>query len=136
MQEHCTVVKQGRWLFHHSPLPTMADAELARTWHMCNVRTLLSLGLHLIAQVLTGCGPAIGPREPLQGEELAKKLYFLQNAEGAGLAPFDCWLALRGLKTMSLRMERSAENCAKLAAYLSTHPLVKKVGHRPGLRLA
>lgn len=36
----------------------------------------------------------------------------MQNAEGAGLAPFDCWLALRGLKTMSLRMERSADNCA------------------------
>ena len=53
-----------------------------------------------------------------------------QNAEGAGLAPFDCWLGLRGLKTMALRMERSADNCAKLAAYLSRHPLVKKV--RPG----
>lgn len=53
----------------------------------------------------------------------------VQNAEGAGLAPFDCWLALRGLKTMSLRMERAADNCAKLAAYLSRHPLVKKVNY-------
>lgn len=39
----------------------------------------------------------------------------VQNAEGAGLAPFDCWLALRGMKTMALRMEKSSDNCAKLA---------------------
>ncbi|KXZ54908.1 hypothetical protein GPECTOR_4g980 [Gonium pectorale] len=68
----------------------------------------------------------------VKGEELAKRVYFLQNAEGAGLAPFDCWLALRGLKTMALRMERSAENAAKLATFLSGHPLVKKVNY-PGL---
>lgn len=52
-----------------------------------------------------------------------------QNAEGAGLAPFDCWLALRGLKTMALRMERSAENCDRLARYLQGHPLVKRVNY-------
>eukprot|EP00195_Chlamydomonas_chlamydogama_P003675 CAMPEP_0202914340 /NCGR_PEP_ID=MMETSP1392-20130828/62857_1 /ASSEMBLY_ACC=CAM_ASM_000868 /TAXON_ID=225041 /ORGANISM="Chlamydomonas chlamydogama, Strain SAG 11-48b" /LENGTH=870 /DNA_ID=CAMNT_0049605955 /DNA_START=5 /DNA_END=2617 /DNA_ORIENTATION=+ len=65
----------------------------------------------------------------VKGSDLAKRVYFLQNAEGAGLAPMDCWLALRGLKTMSLRMERSAENCAKMAAYLARHPLVKKVNY-------
>lgn len=37
---------------------------------------------------------------------LAKQVYFLQNAEGAGLAPFDCWLCLRGIKTMALRVEK------------------------------
>lgn len=37
---------------------------------------------------------------------LAKQLYFLQNAEGSGLAPFDCWICLRGIKTMALRVEK------------------------------
>lgn len=37
---------------------------------------------------------------------LAKELYFLQNSEGSGLAPFDCWLCLRGIKTMALRIEK------------------------------
>lgn len=37
---------------------------------------------------------------------LAKDLYFLQNAEGTGLAPFDCWICLRGIKTMALRVEK------------------------------
>lgn len=68
----------------------------------------------------------------VKGADLAKRVYFYQNAEGAGLAPFDCWLALRGIKTMALRMERSAENCGALARYLARHPLVKKVNY-PGL---
>lgn len=37
---------------------------------------------------------------------LARDLYFLQNAEGSGLAPFDCWICLRGIKTMALRVEK------------------------------
>ena len=48
---------------------------------------------------------------------LAKELYFLQNAEGSGLAPFDCWLCLRGIKTMALRVEKQQvllENSLKL----------------------
>ncbi|GIL55171.1 hypothetical protein Vafri_10770 [Volvox africanus] len=68
----------------------------------------------------------------VKGQELAKRVYFLQNAEGAGLAPFDCWLALRGLKTMALRMEKSAANAAALASFLAKHPLVRKVNY-PGL---
>jgi hypothetical protein len=59
-------------------------------------------------------------------------VYFLQNAEGAGLAPFDCWLALRGLKTMALRQERQADNCLKLAHYLAKHPLVKRINYAGG----
>jgi cystathionine beta-lyase/cystathionine gamma-synthase len=59
-------------------------------------------------------------------------VYFLQNAEGAGLAPFDCWLALRGLKTMALRQERQADNCMKLAQYLAKHPLVKRINYAGG----
>jgi cystathionine beta-lyase len=66
------------------------------------------------------------------GEELAKRVYFLQNSEGGGLAPFDCWLCLRGLKTMSLRMERQQENAMAMARWLSSHPAVTKINY-PGL---
>lgn len=65
----------------------------------------------------------------IKGVELGKKLYFLQNAEGAGLAPFDCWLAARGLKTMALRMEKQQSNAEKIAHYLQGHPLVKKMNY-------
>ncbi|CAH8384157.1 unnamed protein product [Eruca vesicaria subsp. sativa] len=65
----------------------------------------------------------------VKGEKLAKELYFLPNSEGSGLAPFDCWLCLRGIKTMALRIEKQQENARKIAMYLSTHPRVKKVNY-------
>ena len=68
----------------------------------------------------------------VKGLELYRRLYFYQNAEGAGLSPFDSWLCLRGLKTMPLRMRAAAGNAAALAAFLEGHPLVKKVNF-PGL---
>ena len=55
----------------------------------------------------------------------------VQNAEGSGLGPFDCWLLLRGVKTMALRMERQVANCSRIAAFLEGHPLVKKINY-PG----
>eukprot|EP00887_Chlorella_sp_A99_P002653 scaffold6.g2653.t1 len=63
---------------------------------------------------------------------LADRLYFLQNAEGSALGPFDCWLLVRGLKTMALRMERQVANAGAIAAWLAQHPLVKRVNY-PGL---
>ena len=56
----------------------------------------------------------------------------MQNAEGGALAPFDCWLLLRGVKTMALRMERQIANCERVAAFLDGHPLIKKINY-PGL---
>lgn len=65
----------------------------------------------------------------VKGKELGDRLYFYQNAEGTHLGPQDCWLSLRGLKTMSLRMERQAYNAQILAEYLAAHPLVKRVNY-------
>lgn len=59
----------------------------------------------------------------VKDQDLGKKIYFLQNSEGGGLAPFDCWLCLRGLKTMSLRMERQQSNCMAMALYASPRSL-------------
>jgi cystathionine beta-lyase len=67
------------------------------------------------------------------GEELGKRIYFHQNAEGLHLAPFDCWLTLRGLKTMQLRMDRQQANAMKLTEWLEAHPRVQKVNY-PGLK--
>ena len=64
--------------------------------------------------------------------ELGKKLYFTQNAEGTGLGPMDCWLLIRGLKTMALRMSKQVENAQKLVEWVRQQPLVKSVNY-PGL---
>lgn len=57
---------------------------------------------------------------------------FLQNAIGAVPAPLDCWLTLRSLKTLELRVQRHAENAGRIAAALAAHPAVSRV-YYPGL---
>jgi cystathionine gamma-lyase len=66
-------------------------------------------------------------------QELAERLGFLQNAEGAVLSPFDSFLVLRGLKTLSIRMREHSANAQKIAEYLESHPKIEKVFY-PGLR--
>jgi cystathionine beta-lyase/cystathionine gamma-synthase len=64
--------------------------------------------------------------------DVADKLRFIQNAVGAVPGPFDCWLALRGTKTLALRMRQHEANARYLAAYLSGHPAIGKI-YYPGL---
>ena len=79
-----------------------------------------------------------GHSDLIQGAVLAKDssvfepIKFLQNATGAVPAPFDCWLTLRGLKTLELRMQRHEENAAAIAEALENQPLVSRV-YFPGL---
>jgi cystathionine beta-lyase/cystathionine gamma-synthase len=79
-----------------------------------------------------------GHSDTIQGAALAKDaavfepIKFLQNATGGVPSPFDCWLTLRGLKTLELRMQRHAENAAAVANALKGHPLVRRV-YFPGL---
>jgi cystathionine gamma-synthase len=62
---------------------------------------------------------------------VAEKLHFHQNAAGAVPSPFDCWLVLRGLRTLAIRMDRASANAAVLAEWLSGRPEVTSV-HYPG----
>jgi cystathionine gamma-lyase len=79
-----------------------------------------------------------GHSDLIQGAVLAKEagvfepVKFLQNATGAVPGPLDCWLTLRGLKTLELRMQRHAENAAAVARALIEHPAVRRV-YYPGL---
>jgi cystathionine gamma-lyase len=79
-----------------------------------------------------------GHSDTVQGAALAKdvKIFepikFLQNATGAVPSPFDCWLTMRGLKTLELRMQRHEENALAIANALNGHPLVRQV-YFPGL---
>ena len=66
-------------------------------------------------------------------EELGEKLYFLQNSTGAILPPFDCWLLLRSLKTLSLRIDQHCKNALIVAKWLEQHPKVTEI-YYPGLK--
>lgn len=63
----------------------------------------------------------------VNSEALEKRMGLILRTEGSGLAPFDSWLVLRGIKTLALRMKRHEENAIKVAAFLKTHPAVEKV---------
>ncbi|XP_041999772.1 cystathionine beta-lyase, chloroplastic-like [Salvia splendens] len=83
--------------------------------------------MHSATKFIAGHSDLMAGVLAIKGESLGKDLYFLQNAEGTGLAPFDCWLCLRGIKTMALRVEKQQENAQKIAEFLASHPRVKRV---------
>ena len=97
----------------------------------------LELGAHIVmhsaTKYLNGHSDIVGGIAVVGDDEaLAERLGFLQNAVGAVQGPFDSFLALRGLKTLHLRMQAHCANAAELAAWLQRHPAVEAV-HYPGL---
>lgn len=96
----------------------------------------LSLGADLVAhsttKYLNGHSDVVGGALVVSDDELASRLRFLQNAVGAVPSPFDCFLVLRGVKTLPVRMERHCRSAAELARFLEGHPEVERV-HYPGL---
>lgn len=89
--------------------------------------------LHSTTKYLNGHGDVIGGALIVNDQGLADQLHFMQNTLGGIPGPQDCYLTLRGIKTMSVRMDRHCTNAAAIAAYLSTHPKVAKV-YYPGLK--
>ncbi len=88
--------------------------------------------LHSVTKYLNGHSDMVGGALVTSDEALAEQLRFLQNAAGAVPGPMDCWLALRGTKTLALRMERHDRNARALAVQLAAHRAVSRVFY-PGL---
>ncbi|MBV6426573.1 MAG: Cystathionine beta-lyase [Haliscomenobacter sp.] len=87
---------------------------------------------HSATKYLGGHSDVVHGAVIVRDEQLASQLRFLQNAVGAVPGPQDCFLILRGIKTLHLRVERACENAVRIAAFLQSHPKVKKV-YYPGL---
>ncbi|CAH0245734.1 cystathionine beta-lyase [Peribacillus sp. NPDC101481] len=88
--------------------------------------------LHSATKFLSGHSDVVAGLAVVKDPELAARLGSLQNSFGAVLGVQDAWLVMRGLKTLSVRMEHSQKGAEKIAAYLKDQPLVKKV-YYPGL---
>lgn len=88
--------------------------------------------LHSTTKYLNGHSDMVGGIVITSRAEPAERLRFLQNAEGAVPGPWDCWLALRGVKTLALRMARHDASARELAPWLAEQPGVRAV-HYPGL---
>jgi cystathionine gamma-lyase len=88
--------------------------------------------VHSTTKFINGHSDVLGGVLVTSDVALAQQLGFIQNAVGAVPSPFDCYLTLRGIKTLPVRMARHCDNAEAIAGFLSQHPQVEQV-HFPGL---
>jgi cystathionine beta-lyase len=88
--------------------------------------------VHSVTKYLSGHSDVIMGAVVCNNDALAEQLRFIQNSCGAIPSPHDCFLVLRGIKTLHVRMDRHCENAIKVCKYLLTHPKVNKV-YFPGI---
>jgi cystathionine gamma-lyase len=88
--------------------------------------------IHSTTKYLGGHSDVIGGFAATNDPTIAERLYFLQNSLGAVPGPMDCWLVLRGIKTLALRMRQHCENARRVAEFLDAHSAVERVLY-PGL---
>jgi cystathionine gamma-lyase len=113
---------------------TVADNTFASPYIQRPIEHGFDLVVHSATKYLNGHSDMVGGVVVVhENGELADRLAFLQNAVGAIGGPFDSFLALRGLKTLHLRMQRHCENADEIAAWLERHPAVSRVIY-PGLK--
>jgi cystathionine beta-lyase/cystathionine gamma-synthase len=110
-----------------------ADNTFASPYLQRPLELGFGLVMHSATKYLNGHSDMVGGVAVVGDDtQLADQLAFLHNAVGAIAGPFDSFLALRGVKTLAIRMQRHCENAAELAAWLEAHPKVARV-HYPGL---
>ena len=117
-------------------LIAVADNTFASPWIQRPLELGFDVVVHSATKYLNGHSDMIGGAVVIGGESrhaaLTERIAYLQNAVGGIIGPFDSFLALRGLKTLSLRMERHCANALELASWLSAQAEVARV-HYPGL---
>lgn len=111
---------------------TVADNTFASPYVQNPLQHGFDVVMHSATKYIAGHSDVVGGLLIAREAALAERLQFLQNACGAIAGPFDSFLALRGVKTLALRMQRHCDNALALAQWLQTHPKVARV-HYPGL---
>jgi cystathionine gamma-lyase len=113
-------------------LISVCDNTFASPWIQRPLELGFDIVVHSTTKYINGHSDVIGGAAILRDDSLQEKISFLQNAVGGVPSPFDCFLTLRGIKTLAVRMERHCGNAMHIAAWLQKHPKVQKVIY-PGL---
>ncbi|MBX9938656.1 MAG: cystathionine gamma-synthase [Candidatus Obscuribacterales bacterium] len=113
-------------------LITVVDNTFASPYLQNPLKLGADIVVHSVTKYLGGHSDVVGGAVITSCDKLYETLKFHQNAVGAVPGPFDCWLVLRGLKTLAVRMEAHQKNAMAVARYLEKHPAVEKVMY-PGL---
>jgi cystathionine gamma-synthase len=111
---------------------TVIDSTFATPYLQRPLELGADVVLHSATKYLGGHSDVIGGLLATRSDELAERLRFTQNAAGAVPSPFDCWLVLRGMRTLAVRMDRACDNAALIAGWLAAQTDVEWV-HYPGL---
>ncbi len=126
-------IEQAVKIAHQHKLITVLDNTFATPWIQQPLTLGCDLVVHSATKYLNGHSDMVGGIVVVgNNAELTEKIAYLQNAMGAIQSPFDSFLALRGLHTLALRMQRHCENALKIAQFLEQHNKVEKVFY-PGL---
>ncbi len=118
---------------HKRGCEVVVDNTFLSPYFQQPIRLGADIVMHSTTKFLNGHSDGIGGVLVCTTQEQAEKLAFIQKAVGAILSPFECWLVLRGTKTLAVRMRQHDENGRVIADYLSGHRKVKKVFY-PGLK--
>lgn len=113
-------------------IPVAVDNSYASPYFQKPLALGATIVIESTTKYLNGHDDIMGGAVMTSDTELAERLALIQYVGGAVPSPFDCWLLLRGIKTLALRMERHQENALAVAEFLSQHPAVRAVRY-PGL---
>lgn len=119
-------------LAREKSLMTVVDNTFASPYNQNPLDMGADIVMHSVTKYLGGHSDTVMGALVLNDDELATQLAFIQNASGAVPGPQDCFLVLRGLKTLHIRLQRHCENAMRVATWLTEHPKVGKV-YYPGL---
>jgi cystathionine beta-lyase/cystathionine gamma-synthase len=117
---------------HSRGVPLVVDNTFATPMLQRPLELGATVVVHSTTKYLNGHSDVVGGAALTNDDTLGERLHFLQKAVGAVPSPFDCYLALRGLKTLAVRMKRHVESARTIAAYLESHSQVARVRY-PGL---
>jgi cystathionine beta-lyase/cystathionine gamma-synthase len=113
-------------------VPLVVDNTFASPYFQRPLTLGASVVVHSTTKYVSGHSDVIGGAVLTSDEKLHEAIKFYQNAVGAVSGPQDCWLSLRGLKTLAVRMRQHEQNAMAVAQFLSRHPQVREVIY-PGL---
>ncbi len=127
-----TDIKKISQIAKKNKLLTIVDNTFMTPYLQKPIELGADIVIHSATKYLGGHSDLVAGLVVVNNEDLSKRLHFIQNSTGGILNPFDSWLLIRGIKTLSVRMDRHEQNAQYIAKFLNENPLVEKV-YYPGL---
>jgi len=127
-----TDIKRACEIAHEKDLIVVVDNTFMSSYFQRPLLLGADIVMHSMTKYMNGHSDVVMGVLATNSEDLFTRMKFIQNSIGAVPAPFDCYMVLRGLKTLHLRMQRHASNALEVATFLEQHDKVEKVTY-PGL---